>query len=79
MSASPELILMMVGMMLNFPAWKKKSHEVTPERTTHKTRSRMWYYTGEAAALPDVFCSQAREWGICSEHFQRLKVCVSQI
>lgn len=35
MSASPELILIMVGMMLNFPAWKKKG-EVTPERTTTK-------------------------------------------
>lgn len=54
MSASPELILIMVGMMLNFPAWKKKGHEVTIERTTHKTNSRVWCYTGEAAAAPWV-------------------------
>lgn len=53
MSASPELILIMVGMMLNFPAWKKKGHKVTPERTTHKTNSRVRYYTGETAAAPE--------------------------
>lgn len=39
--------------MLNFPAWKRKGHEVTPGRTTHKTNSRVWHYTGEAAAAPE--------------------------
>lgn len=39
--------------MLNFPAWKKKGHDVTPGRTTHKTNSRVWYDTGEAAAAPE--------------------------
>lgn len=52
MSASPELILIMVGMMLNFPAWKNKGHEVTTERTSHKTNPRVWHCPGEAAAAP---------------------------